>query len=210
MRGFRSQVDWSRLGGNLKALRQVQALTIRAVAERARVDKNTVLRLEKGCPVIFRSLERICKSVGSNVERELLRTRQEEGRAISGAAEWLWTRSSSKEADSSWDELNLSDPSVRRRRAAARADSVFNALIPTHARSSMIPCVCEVHAQTEPSSVEGELVLFCLEGGVRLRIGGEEFALGLGDTATLGDGQVFSLSPADGRRARLFTVRLQP
>jgi transcriptional regulator with XRE-family HTH domain len=202
--------DWSRLGANLKGQRQVQALTIRTVAERARVDKNTVLRLEKGYPVIFRSLERICKSVGSNVERELLRTRQEERRAVSGAAEWLWTRSSSKKTDSSWEELNLSDLSVRLRRASTGADSVFNALIPTHARSSLTPCVCEVHAQTEPSPVKGDLVLFCLEGTIRLRISGEEFALGPGDTATLGDGQVFSLSPVDGRRALLFSVSLQP
>jgi transcriptional regulator with XRE-family HTH domain len=210
MRGLRSQVDWSRLGANLKALRQIQGLTIRAVAARADVDKNTVLRLEKGSPIIFRSLELICRSVGSNLERELLRTRQEEGRTVSREEDWLWTRSTSKKTDAAWDELNLSDPSVRRRRASAGADSVFNALITTHARSSLVPCVCEVHADTNPSPVQGELVLFCLEGSVRLRIGGEEFNLGPGDTATLGDGQVFSFSPIDGRRARLFTVRLQP
>jgi transcriptional regulator with XRE-family HTH domain len=210
MGGFRSQVDWPRLGGNVKALRQAQDLSIRTVAERARVDKNTVLRLEKGYPVIFRSLDRICKSVGSNVERELLRTRQEERRAVSRAVDWLWTRSRSKKSDPTWDELNLNDPSVRRRRAGAGADRVFNALIRTHARASLIPCVCEVHAETDPAVVKGELVLFCLAGSVRLRISGEEFTLGPGDTATLGDGQVFSFSPADGQTARLFTVRLQP
>lgn len=185
-------------------------MTIRTVADRAGVDKNTVLRLEKGSAVIFRSLERICKSVGSNVERELLRTRQEECRAVSRAEDWLWTRSRFKKTDASWDELNLQDPSVRFRRASAGADSVFNALITTHARSSLVPCICEVHAQTEPSPVKGELVIFCLEGSLRLRIGGEEFAFGPGDTATLADGQVFSFLPIDGRRARLFTVRLQP
>jgi transcriptional regulator with XRE-family HTH domain len=209
MASFRSQVDWPRLGANVRSLRLAQALTIRIVAGRAKVDKNTVLRLEKGYPLIFRSLERICKSVGSNFERELLRTRQEERRAVSRAADWLWTRSRSKRTDASWDELNLNDPSVRRRRAAAGADSVFNALITTHARSSLIPCVCEVHAETEPSAVKGELVLFCLEGSVRLRISHEEFTLYPGDTATLADGQVFSFSPTDGRRTRLFTVRLQ-
>src|SRR5262245_24427433 len=117
MSRLRSQIDWARLSRNVKAMRQVQGLTVRTVAEKAQVDKNTVLRLEKGRPVIFRSLERICQSIGSNVERELLRTRQEEHRAVSRATDWLWSRSGSKKTDPSWNELNLGDPTVRGRRA---------------------------------------------------------------------------------------------
>ncbi|MBC8102127.1 MAG: helix-turn-helix transcriptional regulator, partial [Cytophagales bacterium] len=57
------------LGARIQRLRLRQGLSVRDVADKAEVDKNTILRLEKGLPTSARTRDRVCAALGVYVSR---------------------------------------------------------------------------------------------------------------------------------------------
>jgi transcriptional regulator with XRE-family HTH domain len=149
------------LGARIQRIRLRQGLSVRDLAERAGVNKNTVLRLERGTTPSYATLNRVCAALGVHIA-QLTQPSPDESETIA-----LHGR-----ADEGCAPL------------AADARVLLSALRCKLPGGRLNAVLLELSGQSEPVTHPGEEFVFCLRGAVQLTVGGREYPLGEGDAAT--------------------------
>lgn len=190
--------DWADLGLRLRDLRLREGFTVRELALKAGLDKNTVVRAEKGLRVSIKSLRQICHALGTGLERQLFAFPRQADVRVTRAQEVVWTASWSGQEEAVVPEgpQHFNEAQKRNLLGTAGVQPVFNGLINCQLRGGrMVPCVMELFGPSKMVAHLGEEFLFVLRGSVQLMIGKESFTLGVGDSAMFWSGIEHSYAP---------------
>ncbi|MBC8102322.1 MAG: helix-turn-helix domain-containing protein [Cytophagales bacterium] len=185
------------LGARIQRYRLKQDLSVRDLAERSGVNKNTILRLEKGLTPSYATLTHVCEALGIHVA-QLTRPEPEDSPVV------LHSR----------DQEVRQAPAGAGGRSSFAADetvllSVLNCRLPG---GRLNAAVLELFAESESVTHPGEEIVFCLRGTAALTVAGRVYPLHEGDAAAFWCAERHSYGPAgdagDSEDADRLPVRL--
>ena len=197
------------VGARIQRLRLNKNLSVRDLADRAGVDKNTILRVEKGLSVSGRTLERVCAALDVYVSRLLL-PEPEEGETVvihRRAAEVWWPYpgmgdpfpSASPEVEASTtSETNPGPhpkPKVTQEITPRGSIASLACRMP---RGRMRSSLLRLWEETISNAHPGEEFVFCLSGTACLTVAGRSYLLSEGDAATFYCAERHTYAPAPG------------
>ncbi|MDX2065891.1 MAG: XRE family transcriptional regulator [Fimbriimonadaceae bacterium] len=178
------------VGPRLRQLRENRGLTIRELAARADVSKNTILRIEQGLPISEPLLHRICNKLQTILPNLLLTPtdttvpirihRREQD-------QWRITFRKRRAPKAIVDFDPVDSPEERQRLGALQFVSGFlNTLDCALPQGRLQSAIVDLHGdQDEPGfRHSGEEFVICLEGRLRLTLRDETYILHPGDAAT--------------------------
>jgi transcriptional regulator with XRE-family HTH domain len=221
-----THIPLATVGARIQRLRLRQGMTIRELADRSSVDKNTIVRLEKGLPTSRATVTLVSNALGVYLGRLLSEADERETINVHRAANAGWTSHSRMARrvtplDSSDDgspdpQLEEFDTEEERRRMAAQgSETTFMQILQSNLpNSQMFGSVLELYGTSEARTHPGEEFVYCLNGTAKLTIGGREVILNEGDSAQFWSAEVHTYAPADEAiergdlPVRILTVRL--
>jgi transcriptional regulator with XRE-family HTH domain len=177
-------------GQRVRAVRKASRLSIRELSGRAGVDKNTLVRIEKGCPVRVSTLHRVCAALGviPPVGNETFHAPVGNGYSVSDAQLEQWIR------------LNVDDPNepslvasstgiqsqeVRHRLGTSGlANQFMRRLLCQLPNGKLKAAIFEVYGDSGwASQPSGEAFVYGIKGRILFRVEEEEFVLEEGEAA---------------------------
>ncbi len=178
------------VGARLKKIRENRGLTIRDLAERAQISKNTVLRIEQGLPISEANLTRLCDCLQTILPNLLIPERKDDSKVrVHRYAEDQWRiafrRKSAPKTIQDFDVVE--NPEERKRLSGLRYVSGFAINHECLLEGGNIQsALMEVHGDQEIPGFRhsGEEFVYCLQGRLRLTVGKEQFILNPGDGAS--------------------------
>ena len=197
------------LGARLRRARTRQGLSIRDLADRANVSKNSVVRLEQGGSPQALTVLKLCAAMGIHVA-SVAKASPEEGEVVA-----LHTRS-----DDRWFDLTdfgagpLADrPLTENERRARVAQGVKVPLLILKSRlesGHILPTVLELYQASERRSHPGEEMVYVLKGRADIHVGPSTFTLDEGESATFWSAEEHAYAPAAGSAlpVRVLSVRI--
>lgn len=168
-------MDPTTLGARIQRVRLKHDLSVRELADKAGVNKNTILRLEKGLTPSYATLNRVCEALGIHVA-QLTQPEPDERETISLHARALEGR----EPLAADESVLLS--SLKCRLPGGRINAA----------------IMELYGDSESITHPGEELVFCLRGTAKLNVGGRTYALGEGDAASFWCSEKHTYGVADG------------
>lgn len=174
------------IGSRAKALRLTRGLSIRGLAKAAGVDKNTILRLERGEPVSARVLSGVCRSLETALPSLTLGAPESTSVQVFRADETKWVSMIQRPEARGHLPTYTSVPESAERERYGRLGFTTGFLM-THActitNGQMNAAIYEVHHPwIDPIHHPGEEFVYCLRGEVRVTVGEETYVLGEGDS----------------------------
>ncbi|WP_394794459.1 helix-turn-helix domain-containing protein [Armatimonas sp.] len=167
-------MDPQTLGARIQRIRQRQNFSVRDLADKAGVNKNTILRLEKGLTPSYSTLNRVCEALGVHVA-QLTQPEPDEDQTIA-----LHARAQEGREPLAADESVLLS-SLRCRLPGGRVNAA----------------IMELYGESESTTHPGEELVFCLRGSAKVAVAGRTYELGEGDAATFWSAERHSYGPAD-------------
>ncbi len=188
-----ADVPAATLGARIQRLRLQQGLSVRDVAIKAGVDKNTVVRLEKGLPTSARTRDRIGLVLGSYISRLTLPepdTQEMVAHHVRKKETW-WPYPDMGEARPLGEQTEGDSDALMARGLVA---SLACRLPRGRLQSSLL----KLREETPINAHVGEEFLFCLRGTVKLTVSGKETVLHEGDAVTFWCAEPHTYAPANG------------
>jgi transcriptional regulator with XRE-family HTH domain len=177
-------------GENVRTERTLHGWSIERLAQLAELATDTVFRVEKGQPSTKRSRIRICKALQSSYARMLMRPQTTgKGFAIHRQSEdwWVvhWGKRQYRHLDDESDRIQ--EAQERRRLGGLGFVSHFvqmlNCRLP---KGKLVAGVLEIFGEGAKSKyLSGEVLVYVLDGSVRVVFGEDEFVLNQGEAATI-------------------------
>lgn len=186
-----SEAAYLMYGRRMKAIRERADLTVREAARKAGVNKNTILRLEAGCPIRESTRARICAAYGVfNLNPEDLADREATAAfAVHRPERSRWHRARLKHPDAPSEvssDAEMQQATERRRQGMlALANQFFTRLDCDRPEGKIKAALLEVYGPSGYSrQPSGEAFVFALKGSLRFTVAGETFVLDEGCAAT--------------------------
>lgn len=178
------------VGPRLRQLRTNRGLTIRELAERAGVSKNTVLKIEQGEPIAENLLTRICNKLQTILPNLLTAPEEVENAIIcvhrNDPAKWhiAFRRMRAPKGIKDFDQV--ADPGERRRLGSVGFVSGF-----VHTHDAALPngrlqaATLDLFGDQEEPGFRhsGEEFIYCMSGVLKLTVADETYMLYPGDSA---------------------------
>lgn len=167
------------LGARIQRIRVRKGLSVRDLAESAGVNKNTILRLERGLTPSYATLTRVCEALGVHVA-QLTRPEPEENETIA---------------------LHSQEKAVLIPRTEGMASFASDEKVLLTVLAARLPggrlnaAVLELYGESDPVTHPGEELVFCLQGVARLTVAGRAYRLREGDAAAFWCSERHSYGP---------------
>jgi len=185
------------VGARLARARKRQGLSIRDLAERANVNKNSIVRLENGGAPQPLTILKLCAAMSIHVAT-IAEAEKGEGEVIA-----IHHRT-----DDRWYDLEnfgagpVSSAPLDGQDRQKLARDGLQALMLAHTSrletGQLLAREIELYGPTEIRSHLGEEMVYVLEGTVRLEVGGEAYELVQGESATFWSSEPHRYAPAEG------------
>jgi transcriptional regulator with XRE-family HTH domain len=189
------------LGNRLRRVRVQSGLSIRELAAKAKIDKGTLVKLEKGNTPTYRTLVRICDALGVSVVQLLKPEADLEEAAPSLVA--VHQRSREWRAPRAQVELDPDSKETVRYRprelyeTVAADEQVLLSWLACRLPGGKLNCwLLELRGPTEPTTHPGEEFVFCLRGRAKVTVAGRGYILDEGDAATFWCAELHGYEPA--------------
>ncbi len=200
------------LGGRLRRARAGQGMSIRDLASRAGISKNSVVRLEQGRGTHPMTVLRVCTALGRHIER-----------LIEGTGDEVQLAAPHRLADDRWYDMTdfgagplaaAERPldSAERRKAVEAGEAVvpLNILKSRLPDGKVLPTILELYSPSPTSSHAGEEFVYVISGRVRVGVGPESYVLETGESLTFHSAEPHVYAPeADAIPSRLLSVRVE-
>lgn len=183
------------LGSRLQRTRVNAGLSIRELADHAGVNKDTIVKLERGHTPSYRTLCRVCDGLGVTVVQLLKPELDDDSASVVS----IHTRKSEKGQRSSRKQATETRVRAAGQRELLATDNAV--------KLSWLACrlvggqlnswLLELTGETETTTHPGEEFLFCLKGTCRLTVSGKTYELHEGDAATFWCAEPHSYAPSD-------------
>jgi transcriptional regulator with XRE-family HTH domain len=179
------------VGPRLRQLREGRGLTLREVADRVGISKNTVLRIEQGHPIAEPILTRICDNLQTILPNLLIPTEAVENQRVkvSRHSETPWRISFRRDrAPRIYQDFDLA-PELNERHRIGNLGFVsgfFQTQGSALTGGKLEAAIVELYGPQERPGFRhsGEEFVYCISGRLRLTVGPEEHILEPGDSAT--------------------------
>ncbi|RYG24141.1 XRE family transcriptional regulator [bacterium] len=197
------------IGGRLRRARTRQGLSIRELAERANVSKNSVVRLEAGGMPQPITIVKLCSAMGIHVA-SIAKPTPEEGQIVA----------IHRNREARWYDLTdfgagpLADrPLSQEERQAMVEKGTKVPLLILKSRledGNILPTVLELYQASERRSHPGEEMVYVLNGRAEISVGSETFTLDEGESVTFWSAEEHAYAPAEGAElpVRVLSVRI--
>ena len=173
------------MGNRVSLLRYRKRATIREIAEQAGVDKNTLVRLEKGKAVRMETLTRICAALGTTPGRQFLELAgPDQSFRVSRAAERRWEKAPDlmSATDPAEEIAKLCDAAHRWPFGWSGEQPGFNGFLDCDLYGgAVVSSVIELFTACTLRSFVGEELIYCLRGSVVLEVDSDKTQLDEGD-----------------------------
>ncbi len=176
------------VGQRLRELRHARHISIRELARTADVDKNTVLRIERGEPVSAKVLNSVCAALNTVLPQVTAPVTEMSNASHfqTSAENWCIVFNTMRSRTGLPDYTQVADPMERKRLGGL---GFVNGFMQNHecaiTNGTLQAAVIEVYgAYARPASHAGEEFLMCLTGKVDVRVGDEHYILAAGDSVT--------------------------
>jgi transcriptional regulator with XRE-family HTH domain len=176
------------VGQRLGELRHARQMSIRELARTAGVDKNTVLRIERGEPVSSKVLNSVCAALNTVLPQLTAPVNETSNVSHFQASldNWCIVFNTQKSKSGLPDYTQVADPQERRRLGGL---GFVYGFMQNHECSitngTLQAAVIEVYgAYRIPASHAGEEFLMCLSGKVDVQVGEVHYLLAQGDSVT--------------------------
>ena len=184
------------IGSCAQQLRMARGMSIRQLANHAGINKNTVLRLERGEPVTQKVLNKVCVSLGTALASLTSRATGSARVRVFRGDESKWITVIQREDARGHLPNATSVPESSERERYGRLGFTCGFLM-THActiaNGKLMAGVYEIHHPwTEPFHSPGEEFVYCLQGEVRVTVGDVTYELVAGDSISFDTSQPFN------------------
>lgn len=174
------------IGGSAKALRIARGLSIRQLAQKAGIDKNTVLRLERGYPVSAKVLGKVCIALETALSSLTSRAQAPELVRVFRGDEANWVTVIQRAEARGHLPNATSVPESAERERYGRMGFTCGFLM-THActiaNGKLLAAIYEIHHPwNDAIRHAGEEFVYCLQGDVQVTVDGERHLLHEGDS----------------------------
>jgi len=187
------------LGARIQRIRLKQNLSVRDVADRASVNKNTILRLERGMTPSYATLTRVCEALGIHVA-QLTRPEPDEEDTISIhlREREVWSPYRTPQGRAGGQESVVLSTGAEGRPALAADERVLLSVLAAKLPGGRLnSAVLELYAESEPAMHPGEEFVYCLRGTAKITVAGRSYTLKAGDAASFWCSERHSYAPAD-------------
>ncbi|HWD39444.1 MAG TPA: XRE family transcriptional regulator [Fimbriimonas sp.] len=202
----RTEVEkaWREYGEGMRRNRLLLGLSIRDVAEKAGISKNTIARLESGKPIQKSSVRSICQVYNcAPTDPTSRRPAQHEGKNYrhftNGEAVWYALRVDENGKVEQIPGKDAREQEERQRLGRYQLAEFFS--LPLRCRregSRMIPFIVELYGKTDATEdISGERFVYGLRGKTRVCIGEECFELDEGEAAMIDATHLHWMEPAE-------------
>jgi len=189
------------LGGRLQRVRVRKGLSVRELADRAGLNKDTIVKLDKGNTPTYRTLCSVCDALGVTVVQLL---KPEADAEFGDEVVAVHSRRSETRVPRSHLVIEPSDPksvrvrSAEERQLVAADDSVLLSWLACRLPGGKLNSwLLELRDETVPTNHAGEEFVFCLRGSARLTVAGRSYELEEGDAATFWSAEIHSYAPSE-------------
>ncbi|MEO0661264.1 MAG: helix-turn-helix domain-containing protein [Planctomycetota bacterium] len=198
------------LGHRIKRLRESQGLSIREIAERAGLSKNSIVRLEQGRGSQPVTVLKVCAVLGVHVDRLVRGDSAGEAAAVHTRDDDRWFDGADMGSGPLLGRAGPLPPRERSRAVARGARIPVNLLQSRLEGGRVLPSLLEVHAASPTRSHVGEEFVYVLEGTLVLSIGSVQHRLRAGESIAFWSAEPHSYAPAKGTRrpVRILSVRI--
>lgn len=184
------------LGSRMARVRQRMGLSIRELAAAANVNKNSIVRLEKGGAPQAMTVVKLCAAMNIHIDR-LANPWEEKGETVA----------IHRHEDDRWyDMVDFGGGPVADRplndveRVELSENGLLAPMLMLKSRlqaGQLIPNVIELYGESVSRSHLGEEMVFVLKGTAKLKVGPQVFELQEGESATFWSSEEHSYAPAD-------------
>ncbi len=200
------------IGDRLRRIRSRQGLSIRELASRAEISKNSVVRLEQGRGTHPTTVLRVCTALGIHIDR-----------LVEATSDGLTLAAVHRQSDDRWYDMTdfgagtlagadrpLNSDERRTAVEAGHAVVPLNILRSRLPEGRVLPTILELYGPSERRSHPGEEFVYVLEGRVRVEVGPETFVLEAGESLTFHSAEPHAYAPEGGAvPSRLLSVRVE-
>jgi transcriptional regulator with XRE-family HTH domain len=189
------------LGARIQRVRLRRELSVRDLAEAAGVNKNTILRLEKGLTPSYATLARVCEALGVHVA-QLTQPEPDEAHTIAlhdreqavrrGFLTGLMPKGTETGGEGA---VVLFQDGTGMPSFAADEKVLLSVLTCRLPGGRLNAAVLELFGESESVTHPGEEMVFCLKGTARLTVAGRSYRLREGDAATFWCSERHSYGP---------------
>jgi len=189
-------------GASMRRNRALLGYTVRDLAERAGISKNTVVRVEAGLPVQSATRTKLCRALGMvPTDPKTKKPPASEGRfyrvQTQEEAVWYATTINEEGQADAYTNDRIGDPGERNRLGWYGLVNHFgHPLRCRRTGSRHIPFLVELYRATDVTKdVCGERFVYCLRGAIRVTVGDESFVVREGEAATYDATEPNALEP---------------
>lgn len=199
------------IGNRVKRLRDNQGLSIREVADRAAISKNSIVRLEQGRGTQPVTVLKVCTVLGVHIERLAEPTGEDMVIAVAH-----------RKKDDRWFDvadmasqplLNLDrplKPAERKKAVNQGATSPINLLQCRLPGGNILPSILELYQKSPVRSHIGEEFVYALSGDTVVTIGKKKHKLKEGESLTFWSAEPHSYAPANPKKVpvQILSIRV--
>ncbi|MBI1331937.1 MAG: cupin domain-containing protein [Armatimonadetes bacterium] len=207
------KVDAATFGQRLKRLRIRQGLSVRALAEMANLNKNSIVRIEAGHLGYPSTIIKVCEALGIHLDRLC---RGDEGTDTSSAVH--------RHEQDRWFDLqglvegpigDAETPLSQAERRQYAEQGIETQMVLFQSRPSggkLWPGLIELYGPSRSRAHPGEEFVYVLSGSLTIIIGNEKFDLAAGESIGFWPSEPHSYAPAKDSElpTRILCIRIDP
>ena len=198
------------IGNRVRRLRDAQGVSIREVAEKAEISKNSIVRLEQGRGTQPITILKVCSTLGVHVERLAEPASEDVVAATHRAKDDRWFDLADMGSQPLLDAKKPLTKQQRKKAVAAGATLPVNLLKSRLPGGKFLPSVLEVYGSSPVRSHVGEEFAYVLEGEAVITVGKKKHRLKQGESITFWSAEPHSYAPADPEKGpvRILSLRV--
>lgn len=198
-----------KVGQRVRRIRERQGVSIRELASRSEVSKNTLLRLELGQGSHLATVKRVSRALGVRVS-DLVSDEFVDSAVIGLHHEddWLWYDLQNYRGGAHPITKEEFPREARKAAANALGTNLFALLKSRMPEDFFHPSVMELYRETETKSHPGEEFCFVLQGKIRVHLENQVLELDENDSCTFYASERHSYEPVGDLPARVLSIIL--
>ncbi len=200
------------LGHRVRRLRDQQGISVRELAERAGINKNSIVRLELGRGTQPMTILKVCSVLGVHVERLADPSESDMTLAVvHKKKDDRWFDAADMGSQPLLDSKRPLTPAQRKQAVKQGAQVPVNLLKCRLPGGRVLPSVLEIWEKSPERSHVGEEFAFVLSGTVIITVGDKRHRLKEGESITFWSAEPHSYAPADSKKvpATILSVRIE-
>ena len=191
-----ARLGYETLGARIRRQRLNQGISVRDLAEKSQVNKNSILRLEKGLGSHPLTLVSVCQALSLHLD----------GLALADESDAQIASVHRVDQDTWHDLRNVAGGPLGSTLGAGQIP--IQLLTSRFPNGRVVPTIIIVNQKTPISSHHGEEFVYVLEGSVKITVADKSFQLVAGESINFWSGEQHCYEPFECDETKILSVRV--